>query len=452
MIKNAKAYLVAVDMGYGHERAAYPLQNFAVWPENWPKQENNIIISANNYPGMPIYDRESWLQTQKVYETISKWRRFPILGPLLFGIMNYIQKIDNFYPRRDLSKPSIQVKQLYQMIKKGLGRHLIEELNKEPLPFIATFFMPAFFAEEYGYKGDIFCLCTDTDISRAWVPLHPKTSRIIYLAPTNRVKERLILYGIRPENIHLTGFPLPQKLVGESGEFLTAKESLRRRLRVLDPKGIFKEEFKSLIAEYNLESDENGSSTVTLTFAIGGAGAQTEIVASMIESIKSLVLQGRIKLNLVAGTSSSVKQILEKIIVDANLSSELSSGKISILYEKHKISYFESFSGLLKETDILWTKPSEMSFYTALGLPLIMSDPLGSQEEFNRHYLLDLGVAVDQGDPKLVSEWLPDLLNSGFLAEAAINGFIQITKNGAKNIEKVISGAPISSQEEKFIL
>ena len=64
-------------------------------------------------------------------------------------------------------------------------------------------------AEFFEYPGKIFCVICDTDIARAWAPLEPKKSKIKYFAPTERVVERLKLYGVKPENIFLTGYPLP---------------------------------------------------------------------------------------------------------------------------------------------------------------------------------------------------------------------------------------------------
>jgi len=46
---NQKAWIVSVDMGYGHQRAAYPLKRFAF---------KNKIITANTYPGIPSRDRQ----------------------------------------------------------------------------------------------------------------------------------------------------------------------------------------------------------------------------------------------------------------------------------------------------------------------------------------------------------------------------------------------------------
>jgi len=80
-------------------------------------------------------------------------------------------------------------------------------------------------AELHGYKGDIYCLVADADVSRAWVALNPKKSKIKYFAPTQRVAERLKLYGVKSSNIFYTGFPLPK----------TSKKDFQARMRNLDP-------------------------------------------------------------------------------------------------------------------------------------------------------------------------------------------------------------------------
>ena len=38
---------------------------------------------------------------------------------------------------------------------------------------------------------------------------------------------------------------------------------------------------------------------------------------------------------------------------------------------------------------MLWTKPSEMTFYAALGIPLILAPPLGAHERYNRRWALE---------------------------------------------------------------
>lgn len=442
----SKAYIVAVDMGYGHQRAVFPLEFLATIPAGWGILSSNII-SANSYPGIPESDKNSWDSTRKLYERVSRMRKLPIIGNFIFGIMDYVQRIEPFYPRRDLSKPTIQVKQIYRMIRAGLGKDLIVKLNENSLPLLTSFFIPALFAEEHGYKGKIYCLCTDTDISRAWVPLNPATSKIIYLAPTVRVKKRLELYGIKPENIITTGFPLPKELLGEEGSLLIAKQAICRRLKRLDPNKIFKSKYKALVSEY-LESEKNINGPIALTFVIGGAGAQVEIGLEVIKTLSSSIKDNKISLNLVAGISEVVRDQFKKAVIDAGLTEELSQGKITIIYNKDKFEYFRKFTALLNETDVLWTKPSELSFYIGLGLPILIAPPLGSQEVFNKDWMLSIGGGIVQENPCFTQEWFWDLVNSGQLAEAAINGFIDAPKRGTFHIEKLLTSGKIEEIEE----
>ena len=184
-------------MGYGHQRAAFPLRDFAVGLDGIKSKD--AIINANHYAGIPNADRRRWDSGRRWYERISRLKNLPLIGESIFSIMDYFQRIEPFYPKRDLSKPTIQLKTIYSMIRKGWGRDLIQRLNKNPLPLINTFFSPAYFAEEHGYKGDIYLICCDTDVSRAWAPLVPNKSRIKYLVPNRRVKERLGLYGVKQD-------------------------------------------------------------------------------------------------------------------------------------------------------------------------------------------------------------------------------------------------------------
>ena len=282
--KSNQAYVVTVDMGYGHQRAAAPLLDIAAAPVGW--NEENKIITANKYPGIPASDRRRWEGGRKIYEKISRLKNVPLVGEWIFSIMDYIQRIEPFYPKRDLSTPTLQVKQIYSMIRHGWGKDLISLLNQRPLPYFTTFFSTAFFAEEHGYKEDIFCLCTDTDISRAWVALNPKKSRIKYLAPNRRVKERLMLYGVKENNVYVTGFPLPKENIG--GQNLAIlKKSLGRRIDNLDPELRYRQKYEHTIKHY-LGTNYIGHGAnhpLTITFAVGGAGAQREIGATIMHSL-----------------------------------------------------------------------------------------------------------------------------------------------------------------------
>jgi hypothetical protein len=431
-----KAYVVAVDMGYGHMRAAYPFLDISKAPEGWGIKEP-YIISANNYPGIPKRDMKRWEGARWLYETISRMRELPFIGERIFAAMNHFQRIDHFYPRRDLSGATFQVNYIYALIRKGWGRHLIGSLNRNPLPLITTFFTPAFFAEEHGYKGPIYCLCTDTDIARAWVPLNPKKSRIIYFAPSRRVCERLQEYGVPNERIFTTGFPLPKEVLGDHETDLV-KSVTHRRIMKLDPTRVFQKKFAAQIAS-SLGSTVYGSPAepVMISFAIGGANAQFQIGLDVISSLAPDIKNGTFSLNLIAGVSKKIKEIFEQAIEREGLNAYVGKG-VQIIYKPTKTEYFEEFSDVLLHTDILWTKPSELSFYAGLGLPIIIAPTLGSQEEYNDAWLRVLGAGISQVNPKHASEWLKDWLSTGILAAMALNGYMNVSKRGAYHIEDIV--------------
>jgi len=428
-----RAYVIAVDMGYGHQRAAFPLLKMAAVPQTWDTTEP-FIISANNYPGIPSEDRRIWSGTRKTYEAISRFDSIPILGKRIFHLMDSFHQIPPFYPRRDLSSSILENRETYKLIRRGrVGKHLIETLNRDPLPMVCTFPIPAFFAEEHGYKGDIYCLCTDTDLAHVWAPLNPQESRIIYLAPTVRAKERLKLYGVRPENIILTGFPLPQTTT----EPEIADAALDRRIVVLDPRGCYRRKYAGLLDLY-VNSALNSSAPplsppVTITFSVGGAGAQWEIGIMILKSLQQHIKSGRIRLILSAGALKNVKEKFEAAMKEFGVPIEN-----NIVYAEDKFDYFRKFNAAMTQTDILWTKPSELSFFAGLGLPIIMAPPLGSQEESNRAWLLMVGAGIEQYDPRYADEWLMDWLESGWLAGAAVNGLLNTRRKAVRHIEDIV--------------
>ncbi len=445
-----QAYIVTVDMGYGHQRAVYPLKDIAATPVGWKK--GTTLISANNYDGIPKSDRQKWEGSRKLYETISRLKKVPLIGQAIFDIMDYFQSIDPFYPRRDLSKPIQQVKQIYRMIEKGWGKHLIDTLNKKPLPLVTSFFATAFFAEEHGYKGEIYCICTDTDISRAWAPLDPKQTRINYLAPNKRVKERLQLYGVPKEQIFVTGFPLPKENLGGK-QLKILKSHLGCRISNLDPRGLYQKKYRAMIETYlgKTYCDLKARHPFTITFAVGGAGAQRELGITILESLHQEIDAGTVRLNLVAGSRDDVYRFYEKEIERLHLQ-ERHGGTVNIIYAKNKLDYFALFNQTLLTTDILWTKPSELSFYAGLGIPILMSPTVGSQEEFNKAWLHAIGAGFEQDDPRYTNEWLFDWLRSGWLAQAAMEGYMNAPRMGAYHIEDIVLKGKRSEIEDVHLL
>jgi len=420
-----KVQVISVNMGYGHQRTAYALRDLAIGGKN---------INANDYVGIPEKDRKTWEITREGYEFISDLKGIPLFGNAVFSIMDYFQRILSFYPKRDLSKPNFQLKQTFSLIKRGWGRNLIEKLKQNPLPLISTFFTPAFMAEFFNYPGEIFCVVCDADISRTWASLNPKESRIKYFAPTERVVERLQLYGVKPENIFLTGYPLPLENVGdESMEIL--KEDLRYRILNLDPKKTYFDKYRMLIEEKLGVLPEKSDHPLTIMFCVGGAGAQKEIGIKIIKSLLVKIKSNQIKIILVAGIKDWIKDYFERNLAKLGLKE---SKSVEIIFAEDINEYFQKFNQALRKIDILWTKPSELSFYSALGLPVVIAPTIGSQEEFNERWLLKSGFGILQEDLKYTYQWLFDWLSQGYLAEAAMQGFVEGEKLGTFKISQII--------------
>jgi len=418
-----KAWVVAVDMGYGHQRTAYPLRDVAF---------GSRVINANNYEGIDLKDKELWKASKSSYEFISRFRRVPFLGEKVWAIFDHFQKIMGYYPKRDLSKTTLNQKYLFKFIRNYWGRDLIEKLKKRPLPFIATFFSPAFMAEQFHYPNNIYCVICDADIARAWVTLDPKKSSIKYFVPNSWTRDRLKLYGVKPENIFYTGYPLPKENIG--GENMkTLKNDLGHRLINLDPEGKYRKIYKPLINGYLGELPKYPNHPLTIMFSIGGAGAQKEIGLQVLNSFKEKILAKKLRVIISVGMKKNLGEYFQNHVNGLQM-----DGWAHILYGDNMKDYFDKFNKALRTTDILWTKPSELSFYAGLGIPIIIAPPLGSQEDFNKRWLLHIGSATEQDNPKYADQWIFDLLESGDFAEMAMQGFVEIKCLGTYNIERII--------------
>ena len=261
-------------------------------------------------------------------------------------------------------------------------------------------------------------------------------SLIIYLTSTEHSTKRIESYGVKKENIFFTGFPLPKENLGNNLKI--AKQDLADRLVLLDPSKVFINRYKEIIKKrLGISTLKKPKRKLTLMYAVGGAGAQKEIVIPLLHSLKNKIKEDKIKIVLVAGTRLEVGEYFKKEAEKLGLGKYVGKS-IIILSSLSKTGYFELFNKLLRKTDILWTKPSELSFYTALGIPIIIAPPVGYHEILNKKWLVRMGSGIEQEDPKYTSEWLFELIRKGLLAESAWEGFIEAPKFGTYNIEKII--------------
>jgi hypothetical protein len=425
-----KAWIISADMGLGHQRAAYPLKDIA----------EGGIINAGDPNLISEKEYKFWKRVRNSYEFLSRSKNIPLIGNFLFKILDSIQNIKPLYPKRDLSRPTLQTYYLSYLIRKGLGSEIISHIEKKPLPLITTFYVPALVADYKGYPGKIYCVICDSDVNRVWVSSNPSSSRINYFAPCETAVKRLKRYGVSKDKIFLTGFPLPKENIGSKENKEILKYDLLDRLHHLDRKGRF---FNLHLSSINFHLGPNIQSfrkrLLTITFAIGGAGAQYEIGMKLIKSFRNNLLDKEIAINISVGVRKNLQIMFQDYAKELGLS-ECLERNLRIIYHPNKFLYFEGFNELLRTTDILWTKPSELSFYCGLGIPIIIAPPIGAHEEANLKWLLEIHAGILQEDPEFAKEWILDWLSSGRFAEAAWDGFLKAPKMGTYIIEDIIEG------------
>ncbi len=425
-LERLRAWVVTADMGLGHQRAAHALSYLA---------EGGILTagSAN------ITDADEvafWQRLRWTYEFVSRSKGIPVVGGVLFSTLDGILRIPPFYPLRDLSHPSLNNLMVDWLIRQGLGKSLMARLRTRAIPLISTFYAPALVAD-HSHPGPVYCVICDADLNRVWVASDARKSDIRYFAPCGRAMRRLRQYGVPDERIYITGFTLPRENIGGPG-METLKTDLLARLGRLDPMGRFSSVFGRTVEQLlGAAPTPARGARVTVTFAVGGAGAQVEIGQALAQSLQPGILDGRFRLILVAGVNREVEKAFTEFLTRIGLESAVGEG-VSVICEDSKYDYFERFNAALRGTDILWTKPSELSFYSALGLPIVMAPSIGPQEDKNLKWLIDKGCALPQYTASLALEWLGDMLRDGVFAEKALSGFIKNRKLGVFKIEEVL--------------
>jgi len=143
----------------------------------------------------------------------------------------------------------------------------------------------------------------------------------------------------------------------------------------------------------------------------------------------------------VAGVRPEVEARFREAVARAGLE-HLQGGAIEILSERTFDAYYRRFNALLARTDVLWTKPSELTFYGALGIPLLLAPPVGVHERYNRRWVRESGAGLKQREPEFAAEWIADWLADGMLAAAAWAGYMRLPKFGLYRIVEAVTAGP----------
>ena len=431
--------VVSAAMGYGHLRAARPLAEVLGVP----------LLRADLPPLCSPEERRVWSLLLSGHSALSR----PIPGGGLFGLsetfgMDWVTQIPPLYPERDLTRPDLATHVLGLLMLLGLGRGMLDHLRQADVPLLTTFYAPAIVADRAGLSR-IYCVVTDADVQRVWVAPDPSISNIHYFAPSFRVVRRLRAYGVHKSHISLTGFPLPPSLLGGPGLSL-ARRRLAKRLVRLDPEGSFRELHEQELVRVVGELPPRVDRPLRLCYAVGGAGIQAELADDFLTSLSDWIRERRLEVTLVAGLRPGVAERFQRSIDRAGLEGFLNAG-VGVLASSDFDDYYVKFNEALARTDLLWTKPSELSFYGALGIPLILTRPVGTHERFNRRWLRRLGVGLKQEKPRTARGWIGEWLADGTLAGAAWSGFVRMPKEGTYRIAQHLGETgPVDNRFARF--
>jgi len=415
-------------MGYGHLRAAHALAA-ALGTE---------VVRADRGPYAGPLARTLWSLARRLYEGISRGTQHRVVGPVLRAILERITRLGPPRGAPDPTLPTIEAYLLDRLIRRGVGRGVVEAARRDDRALVTTYFVPALAAQHEGYQLT-YCLVTDTDASRAWVPKSSAATRVTFLTPSAQASARLSSYGVPVDRIAETGFPLPPELLGGPG-LPTLRRHLAARLGRLDPHGSFRATHGAEVEEHlSIPVPPPDGRAPLLTYAVGGAGAQAELARRILLDLAPAIVHGRLRVALVAGTHTALAERFARWAEAATLGPALEDGRITIVGEPDLAASFDRVHALLGESDVLWTKPSEMTFFAALGLPLLLTPPVGAQERANRRWALDLGVALPRAAAEGTAGLLAQLLDRGALAAAAWAGFRKIPADGVYRIRALVS-------------
>jgi hypothetical protein len=114
-----QAWVVAVDMGYGHPRAAFPFRDIAY----------EGMITANTGAMVDPDGRKQWVALQSPYESVSRVHKMPVVGQWLWRTYDRFQAIRPHYLFRDLSKPTFYAKSAFGHTPAVSGEEELEFLQ-----------------------------------------------------------------------------------------------------------------------------------------------------------------------------------------------------------------------------------------------------------------------------------------------------------------------------------
>lgn len=398
-LSNYKYLITTAYMGFGHLRAAHNIASYSKCP----------ILRVDQPPYAKGVDGFLWKSSQAIHTYGSRDKE----GKSKF-FYNWFESLMTI-PENG-TPPSLGPSRFVRAMQKlGAGDELFKVLTEYNPALVHTFYLPALLLAYHGYRGDSYLLLCDTDFHRVWVPIDPKRYGIRYFVPVSSSADRLVSYGVDKEKIFVTGFPLPMANTGG------------RDLRVVE------HDFD--VRKARLKNDSNFP--LTMMFPFSGSGAYPNVLADLVKSVLEDLKEGSLRLIVSCGNNRHALRNAENLFINYGIE-ELEFAEI--MFDEDLFAAFDKFNSALKSTDVMITKPGEMVFYAALGIPLVFLPPIGAHEEKNRDYLFENGCAVNMVPASDFSGWLEKSRRKGLLLELAENGYMKLPKNGSVAIDELARG------------
>src|SRR5689334_9857430 len=102
-------FVVAIEMGYGHLRAATPLA----------ERLGTELLECDRPPLADAREQREWAETRRLYEGMTRLSQLPLIGAPLRRAVETLTDIPHLHPYRDLSPPTAGTRFLDRFIRKG---------------------------------------------------------------------------------------------------------------------------------------------------------------------------------------------------------------------------------------------------------------------------------------------------------------------------------------------
>lgn len=332
-MRKKRILLLSEGFGSGHTQAAHAI-SVGIRRLSSSVRTRVLELGAFQHPTM-----SSWI--------FSAYRKAITSQPKLYGLIYKKQ-----YSKSLNRLSSLALHRLFYNATEEIIRQLKPDL------IVCTHMFPSIVVarlKRAGLEVPLVTVITDYDAHGTWI--NPDVNH--YLVSTEDVKEKLLLKGVEPESIVVTGMPVHPDFWQPSDP-----DAIRAELALKD--------------------------MPTVLFMGGGWG---------LFSSEELIYQAaahkeQVQLIFVLGNNDKFR---EQLALDPRL----------IHPNIHIMGYTKEIGKLMDVSDLLITKPGGMTCSEGLakGIPMLFYNPIPGQEEENCQYFVDNGYGEAVTSPATIDDW-----------------------------------------------